>query len=214
MIELFAIIGIGTVIYFIHKIYSEQKQAKFEQADAAEGIEKKYYKNGNIEKEIGWKHSEIKYLHGIQRTYFPNSKLKTEASCNRGVYLGDVKSYYINGNIFSIHNYSHGMSGNYSYPDGEGKYYSSEGKLALTVNYSLGLVDPDSVKIITDVGAVIWANGISGENVPLMTKETLTLSMMDSTTESNNEEELLSDAMNMVSYYSDNNPDNKGYANT
>jgi len=95
------------------------------------GVQKIYFKNGNIKSEISWKKGK---KHGVTTKYFKDGNIKEERYYNNGFLEGVRRTFYKNGNPEGEWNYANGRL------NGDVRYYSKDRKIILEERFKNGKV--------------------------------------------------------------------------
>ena len=131
---------------------SELKECKSEEDKKVGCIEKEYYKNGSLESEATFKNGVIE---GVGKVYYENGNLRAEIPFKNGKQEGIGKSYYENGNLEHEATFKNGVI------EGIAKSYYENGNIASEITFMNGKAH-GSVKFYSK--KLIWqANAQNGK---------------------------------------------------
>lgn len=140
---LFLLIGCSTLVFADSPIVNSVKQEMDQGSSAIQyksisgqeihgGIDKEYYKNGQLKYILLLNDDRDKKLGGVAKGYSENGQLEYEITMNKGLKDGVYKAYYQNGRINCDKPFKDGKA------DGIFKYYDESGHLSGETIYKDG----------------------------------------------------------------------------
>jgi antitoxin component YwqK of YwqJK toxin-antitoxin module len=96
------------------------------------GVQKKWYENGQLANEI---HVENGSFNGPWKQWYTNGQIGVDGLMNKGKFFGEKKEYFVDGTLKSIENYALGDINGVIF-EGVQKYYDSTGILMQECHFS------------------------------------------------------------------------------
>ena len=159
--SLWTLVDLVTVILLIVFMVRLKGQSREKEI----GTDEEHYDSGKIKAIKPWIYKDKKLGHGLWKYYDENGNIATEMILARGAVYGPVKNYYLdgeNGRLFSVVVFDNSTA------TGEATFYDPEGKVALTVNYFIGMVN--DYKAFSEYGEFLFDNKVEGKALPFMMK--------------------------------------------